>query len=105
MGFAITSKPNIAIPAEVLLIDKAQLLTLTAPEIGMLGGMRVLKTNVGQTSLEGVFTQRPEALTNNFFVNLLDMGTEWKAWSQNTDCLKVAIAKPGRSGGPEPGST
>lgn len=64
-------------PAEQLLVDKAQLLTLTAPEMTVLvGGMRVLGTNVGGTS-HGVFTDRPGALTNDFFVNLLDMGTKW----------------------------
>src|SRR5438874_5221309 len=67
--------------AEELLIDRAQLLTLTAPEMTVLvGGMRVLNTNVGGTK-HGVFTKRPGALTNDFFVNLLDMGTEWKAAS------------------------
>jgi len=61
-----------------LLIDKAQLLTLTAPEMTvLLGGLRVLNTNVGQ-SRHGVFTTRPETLTNDFFTNLLDMGVEWK---------------------------
>ena len=65
-------------PAPETLIDRAQLLTLTAPEMTVLiGGMRVLNTNVGFPKL-GVFTKRPEALTNDFFVNLLDMGTEWK---------------------------
>jgi catalase-peroxidase len=64
--------------AEELLLDRAQLLKLTAPEMTVLiGGMRVLNTNVGQ-SKHGVFTKRPEALTNDFFVNLLDMGTEWQ---------------------------
>jgi catalase-peroxidase len=66
------------VPAEKLLIDKAQLLTLSAPEMTvLLGGLRVLNTNVGQTR-HGVFTQRPESLTNDFFTNLLDMGVEWK---------------------------
>jgi catalase-peroxidase len=69
-------------PAEELLVDKAQLLTLTAPEMTVLiGGMRVLNANVGQPAL-GAFTERPGALTNDFFVNLLDMGTEWKKSSQ-----------------------
>jgi len=64
---------------EALLLDKAQLLTLTAPEMTVLvGGMRVLGANAGQ-SKHGVFTDKPETLTNDFFVNLLDMGTEWKA--------------------------
>jgi catalase-peroxidase len=63
----------------VLLVDKAQLLTLTAPEMTVLvGGLRVLGANAGQ-SKHGVLTQKPGTLTNDFFVNLLDMGTEWKA--------------------------
>ena len=67
-----------SIPAEHLLIDKAQLLTLTAPEMTvLLGGLRVLSANEGQ-SQNGVFTKTPGKLTNDFFVNLLDMGTEWK---------------------------
>ena len=66
-------------PAEHLLVDRAALLTLTAPEMTVLvGGMRALNANIGQSKL-GVFTKRPGALTNDFFVNLLDMGTEWKA--------------------------
>ena len=66
-------------PAEHLLVDRAQLLTLTAPEMTVLvGGLRVLNANVGQSE-HGVFTDRPGTLTNDFFVNLLDMGTEWKA--------------------------
>ncbi|WP_454830116.1 catalase/peroxidase HPI [Pseudoxanthomonas wuyuanensis] len=78
-GFRNYLKGKFTVPAEALLIDKAQLLTLTAPEMTVLvGGMRVLDTSVGQTK-HGVFTPRPEALTNDFFVNLLDMGTEWKA--------------------------
>ena len=64
--------------AEELLLDRAQLLTLTAPEMTVLiGGMRVLNTNFGQ-SKHGVFTRRPETLTNDFFVNLLDMNTQWQ---------------------------
>jgi catalase-peroxidase len=78
-GFRNYLKGSYAVAAEELLVDRAQLLTLTAPEMTVLvGGMRVLNTNVGQTK-HGVFTRRPEALTNDFFVNLLDMGTEWKA--------------------------
>ena len=70
-------------PAEELLVDRAQLLTLTAPEMTVLvGGMRALNAGVGQ-SKHGVFTKRPEALTNDFFVNLLDMGTEWKPSSSS----------------------
>jgi len=65
-----------------LLVDRAQLLTLTAPEMTVLvGGLRVLGANHGQ-SRHGVFTERPETLSNDFFVNLLDMGTEWQATSE-----------------------
>ena len=78
-GFRNYLKRQCSVGAEHLLVDKAQLLTLTAPEMTVLvGGMRVLNANFGQ-SRHGVFTKRPEALTNDFFVNLLDMGTEWKA--------------------------
>ena len=74
-------KTSYTVPAETLLIDKAQLLTLTAPEMTvLLGGMRVLGTNA-DGSPTGVFTDRPETLSNDFFVNLLDMSTEWKAAS------------------------
>jgi catalase-peroxidase len=77
-GFRNYLRPGEKLPAEVLLLDKANLLTLTAPEMTVLvGGMRALNANAGQTS-HGVFTDRPEALTNDFFLNLLDMGTEWK---------------------------
>ncbi|MBP7736479.1 MAG: catalase/peroxidase HPI [Spirochaetes bacterium] len=77
-GFRNYQKAKYAVSAEDLLVDRAQLLTLTAPEMTVLvGGMRVLNTNVGGTR-HGVFTKRPEALTNDFFVNLLDMATEWK---------------------------
>jgi len=83
------------VPAEDLLIDRAQLLTLTAPEMTVLiGGMRVLNTNVGGTK-HGVFTKRPEALTNDFFVNLLDMGTEWKAASDAKDVFEGRDRKTG----------
>jgi catalase-peroxidase len=77
-GFRNYLKARYSVSAEELLVDRAQLLTLTAPEMTVLvGGMRVLDTNVGQ-SRHGVFTKRPGALTNDFFVNLLDMGTTWK---------------------------
>src|ERR1017187_3131495 len=80
-GFRNYMNPKYTISAEEFLVDKAQLLTLTAPEMTLLvGGMRVLNANSGQ-SQSGVFTKRPEALTNDFFVNLLDMGTAWKATS------------------------
>ncbi len=78
-GFRNYLKTELAASAEELLVDKAQLLTLTAPEMTVLvGGMRVLNANAGQ-SAHGVFTKRPETLTNDFFVNLLDMGTAWTA--------------------------
>ena len=81
-GFRNYLKGQYTVSAEALLVDKAQLLTLTAPEMTVLvGGMRVLNTNFGQTQ-HGVFTKNPEALTNDFFVNLLDMGTEWKPASE-----------------------
>ena len=77
-GFRNYLKTKFSVSAEELLVDRAQLLTLTAPEMTvLLGGMRVLNTNFGQ-SQHGVFTKQPEALTNDFFVNLLDMSTEWK---------------------------
>jgi catalase-peroxidase len=78
-GFRNYQKGEYTISPEELLIDKAQLLTLTAPEMTVLvGGLRVLNANTGQ-SQHGVFTKRPETLTNDFFVNLLEMGTVWKA--------------------------
>ena len=81
-------KPGYSVPAEALLIDKAQRLTLTAPEMTVLvGGMRVLNTNAGGTQ-HGVFTKRPEALTNDFFVNLLDIRTEWKPISDAADVFE-----------------
>jgi len=94
-GFRNYLKGKYAVSAETLLLDKAQLLTLTAPEMTVLvGGMRVLNTNVGGTQ-HGVFTKRPEALTNDFFVNLLDMGTEWKAVSQDADVFEGRDRKTG----------
>ncbi len=82
-------------PTEELLVDRAQLLTLTAPEMTVLiGGMRALNANVGQTR-HGVFTKRPETLTNDFFVNLLDMGTEWKAISEARDLFEGRDRKTG----------
>ena len=94
-GFRNYLKGKYSIPSEVMLIDKAQLLTLTAPELTVLvGGLRVLKTNVDGTA-HGVFTQRPEALTNDFFVNLLDMGTEWKPASPEADVFEGRDRKTG----------
>ncbi|MGO8693559.1 MAG: catalase/peroxidase HPI [Rectinemataceae bacterium] len=82
-GFRNYQKARYAVSAEELLVDKAQLLTLTAPEMTVLvGGMRVLNTNFGG-SRHGVFTKRPGALTNDFFVNLLDMSMVWKATTEN----------------------
>jgi catalase-peroxidase len=87
-GFRNYLKTKYAVSAEELLVDRAQLLTLTAPEMTVLtGGMRVLNANFGQ-SQHGVFTKRPEALTNDFFVNLLDMSTTWKATSEDEDVFK-----------------
>jgi len=82
-GFRNYLKDRYSVTAEELLVDRAQLLTLTAPEMtALLGGMRVLDANFGQTQ-HGVFTERPGALTNDFFVNLLDMGTEWQPVSED----------------------
>ncbi len=87
-GFRNYLKTRYTASAEELLVDKAQLLTLTAPEMTVLvGGLRVLNTNFGG-SPHGVFTKRPEALTNDFFVNLLDMGTEWKPVSKDADVFE-----------------
>jgi len=84
-GFRNYQKAKYSVSAEELLIDKAQLLTLTAPEMTVLvGGMRVLNANVSQ-SQQGVFTKRPGTLSNDFFVNLLDLSTEWKATSKDED--------------------
>jgi catalase-peroxidase len=94
-GFRNYQKARYAASAEELLVDKAQLLTLTAPEMTVLvGGMRVLNTNFGQTR-HGVFTRKPEALTNDFFVNLLDMGTEWKPVSKEADVFEGRDRKTG----------
>jgi catalase-peroxidase len=94
-GFRNYQKTRYAVSAEELLVDRAQLLTLTAPEMTVLvGGMRVLNTNFGQTR-HGVFTKRPEMLTNDFFANLLDMGTEWKAISDAKDVFEGRDRKTG----------
>ncbi len=94
-GFRNYLKGEFTVPAEVLLVDKAQLLTLTAPEMTVLvGGMRVLDASVGK-SQRGVFTKRTEALTNDFFVNLLDMGTAWKAASNDADLFEGRDRKTG----------
>jgi catalase-peroxidase len=94
-GFRNYLKTKFSVSSEELLVDRAQLLTLTAPEMtALVGGMRVLDTNFGQTR-HGVFTKRPEALTNDFFVNLLDMGTEWKAASAAGDVFEGRDRKTG----------
>jgi catalase-peroxidase len=94
-GFRNYLKASYTIPAEVLLIDKAQLLTLTAPEMTVLiGGMRVLNANFGQ-SQHGVFTKRPGVLTNDFFVNLLDMATAWKPTSSEATVFEGRDRKTG----------
>ncbi len=87
-GFRNYLKTKYAVTAEELMVDRAQLLTLTAPEMTVLvGGMRILNTNFRQ-SQHGVFTNRPETLTNDFFVNLLDMSTTWKAHSEDEDVFE-----------------
>src|SRR4029079_16747802 len=87
-GFRNYLKAKYAAPAEELLVDRAQLLTLTAPEMTVLvGGMRVMNANFGQ-SQHGVFTKRPETLTNDFFVNLLDMSTTWKATTEDDNVFE-----------------
>lgn len=94
-GFRNYLKGRYSVPAEVLLIDKAQLLTLTVPEMTVLvGGMRVLNANFRQ-SQHGVFTRRPETLTNDFFVNLLDMNTEWIPVSKDPDVFEGRNRKTG----------
>jgi catalase-peroxidase len=95
-GFRNYLKPKLSIPAEEMLVDKAQLLTLTAPEMTvLLGGLRVLGANF-EGSKHGVFTERPGQLTNDFFVNLLDMGTEWKAQSEARDVWDGCDRKTGQ---------
>jgi catalase-peroxidase len=87
-GFRNYQKASYAVPAEELLLDRAQLLTLTAPEMTVLvGGMRVLNANF-RGSQHGVFTEQPETLTNDFFANLLDMGTTWQPMSEDGDVFE-----------------
>ena len=94
-GFRNYLKKKYSVTAEELLVDRAQLLTLTAPEMTVLvGGLRVLNANYGQ-SQHGVFTKRPETLTNDFFVNLLDMGTAWKPASKDGDVFEGRDRKSG----------
>lgn len=95
-GFRNYLKHTYKIPAETLLVDRAQLLSLTAPEMTVLiGGLRVLGTNHAGTR-HGVFTARPESLTNDYFVNLLDMRTEWKAVSEEGDLFEGKDRKTGK---------
>ncbi|MBK9126869.1 MAG: catalase/peroxidase HPI [Phycisphaerales bacterium] len=95
-GFRNYVKSGHRRPAEELLVDRAQLLTLTAPEMTVLvGGMRVLAANAGD-SRHGVFTTRPETLTNDFFVNLLDMGTEWRKSDQGENLFEGRDRKTGQ---------
>jgi len=94
-GFRNYQKAKFACSAEELLVDRAQLLTLTPPEMTVLvGGMRVLDTNFGQTK-HGVFTDRPETLSNDFFVNLLDMTTTWKGTANDEDLFEGSDRKTG----------
>ncbi len=94
-GFRNYQKAKYAVSAEELLVDRAQLLTLTAPEMTVLvGGMRVLNVNYGE-SRHGVFTRRPETLTNDFFVNLLDMDTTWKPTPEDEDVFEGRDRKSG----------
>jgi catalase-peroxidase len=95
-GFRNYQKTRYSVPAEALLVDRAQLLTLTAPEMTVLvGGLRMLGTNTGQAQ-EGVFTSRPGSLSNDYFVNLLDMGTQWDADSTDRDRFTGRDRKTGQ---------
>jgi len=94
-GFRNYLKAKYVVPAEALLIDRAQLLTLTAPEMTVLvGGLRVLGTNVGPVK-HGVLTQQPESLTNDYFINLLDMATQWQPTSEAKDVFEGRDRKTG----------
>jgi catalase-peroxidase len=96
-GFRNYQKAKYRGSAEELLVDRAQLMTLTPPEMTVLiGGMRVMNTNVGGTK-HGVFTDRPEALSNDYFVNLLNMGTSWKATSADEDLFEGSDRVSGES--------
>ena len=95
-GFRNFQKARFTVSAEALLLDRAQLLTLTAPEMTVLiGGLRVLGANTGHAP-EGVFTQQSGTLSNDFFVNLLDMGTEWKVTSRDQDSFEGVDRKTGK---------
>ena len=94
-GFRNYQKAKYVVSSEEMLVDKAQLLTLTAPEMTVLiGGMRVLNTNFGGVQ-HGVFTKRPELLTNDFFVNVLDMNTKWEATTEDKDIFNLVDRKTG----------
>jgi catalase-peroxidase len=94
-GFRNYLKTQYTVSTEALLVDKAQLLTLTAPEMTVLiGGMRVLNNNYDD-SKTGVFTSKPGLLTNDFFVNLLDMNVEWKAVDENKEIFEGHDRKTG----------
>ena len=104
-GFRNYLRPGEKLPAEARLLDRANLLTLTAPELTVLiGGMRALNANSGR-SPHGVFTDRPETLTNDFFVNLLDGARSGRPPRRLRTCSRVGIAARARSGGPPPPST
>ena len=95
-GFRNYMKASYSVSAEEMLVDRAQLLTLTAPEMTvLLGGLRVLNVNFGQ-SRHGVFTKRREALTNDFFVNLLDMNTIWTAAPEDGNVFEGRDRKTGK---------
>jgi len=95
-GFRNYQKSKYSVSAEELLLDRAQLLTLSAPEMTVLvGGMRAMNANVGQ-SQHGVFTGKPGTLTNDFFVNLLDMGTAWKPVSNAEEVFEGRDRKTGK---------
>ena len=95
-GFRNYQKSKYSVSAEELLLDRAQLLTLSAPEMAVLvGGMRAMNANVGQ-SQHGVFTGKPGTLTNDFFVNLLDMGTAWKPVSNAEEVFEGRDRKTGK---------
>ncbi|ANG63852.1 catalase/peroxidase HPI [Marinobacterium aestuarii] len=95
-GFRNYRRTQFTVSDEAMLVDKAQLLQLSAPQMtALVGGMRVLDANYGQAQ-EGVFTQRPGTLTNDFFVNLLDMGTDWKPVSEDTDLFEGRDRKTGK---------
>jgi len=95
-GFRNHLKPGLAVSPEELLIDKAQLLSLSAPEMtALIGGLRVLGANAGQAA-HGVFTKRPEVLSNDFFVELLDMGTVWRPTSPAADLFEGSERSSGR---------